>query len=108
MSKELTDKIFVMVLRNGFEVWLNDAEAKLCKQAVKNGLPFLEIESDFIRTNAVEYITTAAKHADTIKMKRGLWKCSQEEWHDRKQAMCECWKDQPIIRVSIQTDEFDI
>lgn len=83
--KELSTKRFVLILKDGSKFFLDEKEAEIVKQAVKNGLTYLEVGDSLISIYSFSRIVGSENYEEAEKIRRGEWKCRYGEWHEKGQ-----------------------
>lgn len=94
MTQEITDQMWVLVLRGGVKVFINEAEFNGIKIALQTGSELLEVQGKLITKQSVLYLISAAdlKKVDDERdrTRRGDWKCIHGRWIEKKYKECGC------------------
>jgi len=87
---QLTDKTWVLVLRDNVRLYLNEQDAEKVKQAVSSGAGTLDIQGRLIMKQAILYLISASDQDVADKIRKGWWKCANGVLHDPKYKDCSC------------------
>ena len=85
--KQLTDKIYCLVLNNGIEIWLNQKQKDWVSDRLVSleSSKFIEIEGEIINSSAITGIISGEKMKTKERKKMGDYQCSYGFWHTRGQ-----------------------
>lgn len=86
----LTDKMYVLVLRGNVKIYINLNEFEGIKQAIGRGEEMFEVQSRLVMKQSVLYLVSASDLDNAEKMKKGWWKCHAGNLHDPKYKECSC------------------
>ena len=90
MTKELTDKTFVVLLHSDVRVWITEKQKKeLGIRMAKGGVDIISVGDNLIKMSAVAAIISAGDIDAMDNRKRGKWLCDSGKWHARNDK-CEC------------------
>ena len=89
MNKQITDKIYCILLRSGIRIWVNKIGAENLTSQIEKGRSLFEIEGQVVNRSDISGVFTADKIDELDKSKRGMWRCKYGEWHNRYDT-CEC------------------
>lgn len=90
---QLATETFCLLMRNGTEFWMNDAEAKkLSRDLLDPGCPqFIPIRGRPVNKFEIVSIYSAKEIADIKHRKQGDWQCEKLNWHVKDEP-CDCWQ----------------
>lgn len=77
MNQEITDKIYILVLRGNVRLWLNRNEFEAIKKSISQEISFIEINGKIISKDAILYLVPRNEIEDADKIKKGEWKCEK-------------------------------
>ena len=88
MKKELTDKIICLGLAGGNKTYLNEIQYQELKAKLKSGADMIIIsegtaDEKIISKHAISFTMSANEVENSIKEKRGEWKCEYNFWHKK-------------------------
>lgn len=91
MNKQITDKVYCVLLRSGVRIWINESGLNTLTPKLKasTGNSLFEIEGQLVNGTDVNGVFTAEKIDELDKMKRGMWRCKYGSWHNRYDN-CDC------------------
>lgn len=79
-----------MVLKDGSKFFLEENEAEIVKQAIKNGSHYLEVGDNLISSNDFSRIVGSENYEEAERRRHGEWKCEFcGRWHPRGEE-CGC------------------
>ena len=85
MEKELSTKRFVLVLKDGSKFFLDDREADQVREAIKQGLDYLEVGDSLISRYDFSRLVGSENYNEAERIRRGEWKCQYGYWHEKGQ-----------------------
>jgi hypothetical protein len=78
---ELSTKCFRLVMMDGSTILLDEKEAQIVKESIKDGDKYLEIEDSLILTTHILKVIGDEAYQETEHRKRGDWFCeSGSHW----------------------------
>ncbi len=90
MTKEISNKRFVCVLRDGSRFFLEEREADQLKEAIREGAEFLEIGESMISIKEFSKLIEGQNYEEAEKRRSGMWQCKKcGRWHNRFEE-CGC------------------
>jgi len=89
MNKQITDKIYCILLRSGIRIWVDKLKSIELTAQIRGGGNLFEIEGQVVNKSDISGIFTADKIDELDKEKRGMWKCKFNVWHNRYD-ICNC------------------
>ena len=91
MSTELSIKLKCLCIRNGVEIWVEEARAlSLMDMLTKPNPPdFIRYEGRLINRKDLVGIFDASDMEDFTNRKNNRWKCKSGNWHDKAEK-CDC------------------
>ena len=90
MTNEITDKDFVISLRGGYKIYVNEAQMELIKKMLEKGKSFVFLESGLFNANDIIFILPAREVEKDDRIKKGEWQCQDcRRWHPRNEE-CGC------------------
>lgn len=90
MNNLPTDKIFVVNLRGGYKIWVNDEQAEKIKESLEKGKKFIYTEKGMFRADEVSFILPASEVDYQERVKKGEWQCGTcKRWHPKFEE-CGC------------------
>lgn len=86
----IAKKQMCLIMRNGIELWLDEDKAEsVGSSLLSNSKGIMKIDGRFINSVDIIGIFTPADLEEYRKIKRGMWKCKYNCWHE-KEGICEC------------------
>lgn len=85
MTTALSTKTHVLVLFDKSRYFLDEKEAGLVKQAIKDDFKYIEIGDDLIMVSSISRLSSGESYEEAQRLKRGDWVCSFGEWHERNE-----------------------
>jgi len=90
MTKEITDKLFVVMLRGGYRCWINKEQKEALENAILSGKKFVKVDEYFFNANNISFILPASEIEREDRVKRGDWQCEYcGRWHPKGEE-CGC------------------
>jgi hypothetical protein len=90
MKKEISTKRFVLVLKDGSKFFLDDREAGIVRESIKQGLDYLEVGESLISRYDFARLVGSSEYEDAQRLKQGQWQCQFcKRWHPRNEE-CGC------------------
>jgi len=83
MTKALTDKTMVVMLKGNYKCWLTKKQADFLKNALLKGKKFIQIDEYFFKGEDISFILPASEIDREDRIKRGEWMCEYGEWHQK-------------------------
>lgn len=87
--KQITDKTYVLIARDGIRIWLTEQQGKDAVRALNRETPqFLIISGDkpqSVKKTMVIYCGPREQVEVGDRIKRGDYQCSYGEWHTKGQ-----------------------
>lgn len=91
MSNEITNKMYLIIVNGGIEIWVDNLEKEQIEGIWKSGQQaIMTIGEVMFDTSDIQAIITGKAIENRIHIKKGDWKCKYDKWHDRKEAYYEC------------------
>lgn len=85
MTKEITDKNFVVMLKGGYKCYLTDKQSEALKQQLMFGIERVLLDDYYFKSDDISYIIPAKNIDREDKVRRGEWRCSFNHWHGRNE-----------------------
>jgi hypothetical protein len=84
----LTLETHVMVLRDGTIVYLNQQQVSAIYNSLQStSVDFIMVGEKMIMRHAISYVVSLVDYEDTLRRKKGEWRCKLGHWHE-KGASC--------------------
>lgn len=90
MTTALSDKNYILALRDNVKLWLNKEEYEAIKKALSSDKWMFEVQGRLIMKQAVMYVISATDQDQADKIKRGFWKCHAGNLHAPEYKECSC------------------
>jgi len=89
---KLSTKNYVLVLTDNSRFFLDEKEAEMVKQALRENTKFIEIGENIINTFHVSRIVVGSDYEESEKFKKGDYKCKEcNEWIPKGKSCGKCW-----------------
>lgn len=94
MSKEISQGLKVVVMRNGVEITLEGKKLKAFEGMLEKntGSQFIRLEGRTINTADLMGVYLPEDLEVLYMKKRGMWQCSKKVWHERNE---DCFCNRP-------------
>jgi hypothetical protein len=90
MTQELTDKFYIVCLKGGYRIWINEEQSEKIKLALEKNQKFIYTEKGMFRADEVLFILPANEVEKQDRIKKGEWQCDHcKRWHPRFEE-CGC------------------
>jgi len=90
MTKKISTRNYVCVLRDGSRFFLEEREAGQLKEAIREGAEFLEIGESIISIKEFSKLIGSDQYEEAEKKRSGMWRCEKcGRWHPRGEQ-CGC------------------
>lgn len=91
MTQKMTNPRKCVVLRGGFEVWVDANKAEKLQSTLENLTAhfFVRWEGQSFNTADIVGVFTAEITEERTRRRNGQWQCQQSKWHDRGEK-CFC------------------
>lgn len=89
MNNELSKDNWVLSLKGGVNIYITEEEKDSLESIINNQTSnLIKIKSKIIMVNSILYIVPATDIEETMRLKRGQWKCEKGHWNDRGINKC--------------------
>uniref|UniRef100_A0A6H1ZFQ5 Uncharacterized protein n=1 Tax=viral metagenome TaxID=1070528 RepID=A0A6H1ZFQ5_9ZZZZ len=90
MNNKISTKRFVLVLKDSSKFFLDDKEAGLVRNAIKQGLDYLEVGESLISRWDFSRLVSSVNYEEAERKRQGQWQCFDcKRWHPFKEK-CGC------------------
>ena len=89
MTNEITDKNFIVLIRGGYKIYINEKQMEIIKENMKQGKTIIYLEKGLFNANDISFILPASEVEKDERIKKGEWQCEYRTWHQRGEG-CGC------------------
>jgi len=82
-DQQITDKMFVVMLKGNYCCWINEKQKELLEQALLSGKKFIKVDEFFFNSSDISFILPASEIDREDKVKKGEWQCKYGYWHSK-------------------------
>lgn len=83
MTKEISDKNYIVILIGDIRIWLNEKEYEKLVSVIETGKMFLNAGGRIFNAKNIIYVGPRNEVDLADRVKRGEWQCSFDKWHAR-------------------------
>lgn len=83
MTNQLTDKRFIVGLRGGYKIYVNEEQKESIIKALEISQTFIKHNGGIFRASEINYVLQADQIEKDEKIKKGDWQCSWGHWHQK-------------------------
>ncbi|MEM5853838.1 MAG: hypothetical protein QW228_05715 [Candidatus Aenigmatarchaeota archaeon] len=82
MNGEITDKNYILFLKGGHKIWINETQFEMLKNLLETNRKFIQVENWVFNRDEVAYIGPRREIEITERIKKGEWQCKYGYWHN--------------------------
>lgn len=86
MKKEITDKVFVVMLKGGYKCYLNERQKDVIGEGIILKKTFVKVDNFLFKTEDISFVLPASEIEREDKVKKGDYKCDYGFWHTKNEA----------------------
>lgn len=88
MTTELSKNLWVLVLRGGVNIPIDEEQYNQIEQMLKSGQEVFKVSGRLITKGAVLFIAPVADMEVAERKSRGMWQCSVGHWQPKGNQKC--------------------
>lgn len=90
MTQEITDQTWIVALKGGTILPISEKQKDIIHYQLENtSHGVFNINGRIVVREAILYLIPATDYEETLRLKRGEWKCEKGHWNSRGLTSCQ-------------------